>query len=268
MRNINVPSEAFLQNRQNSAKAIQNLFWCMKELVEGGSGDSEKIGQLQKEIYSLKQQVGNLGGDVTYECPDTATGKNFGTLMNNNGTVKLTEDVTSGRMGPGILASNKVTLNLNGHNLSIPVSGSLAAIQARGTQEVTIKGAGTIDAGAGICIMCNSKNAVINLTGSATVYKTERPDAELIYCYLGTINISGGTFRNNGSRYLLNCYDANYRNGTARIVVTGGKFYDFDPSSNAAEGENTSFLAEGYISVASTVVEDGVEHTVYTVKKG
>ena len=268
MRNINVPSESFLQNRQNCAKAIQELFWCMKEITEGESGDNEKIGQLQKEIYSLKQQVGNLGGDVTYECPDTATGKNFGTLMNNNGTVKRTEDVTASRMGPGILAKNKVTLNLNGHNLSIPVSGSLAAIQARGTQEVTIKGAGTIDAGAGICIMCNSKNAVINLTGSTTNYKTERPNAELIYCYLGTINISGGIFRNGGSHYLLNCYDANYKNGTAQIIVTGGKFYDFDPGNNKAEGENTSFLAEGYISVPSTVVEDGVDHTVYTVKKG
>lgn len=84
---------------------------------------------------------------------------------------------------------------------------------------------------------------------------------------MGTINISGGIFKNNGSPYLLNCYDANYRSGKAKIVVTGGKFYDFDPGNNTAEGPNTSFLAEGYTSVASTVVEEGVEHTVYTVKK-
>ena len=66
---------------------------------------------------------------------------------------------------------------------------------------------------------------------------------------------------------MLNCYDANYANGTAKIVVTGGKFYDFNPADNSAEGEHTSFVPAGYEAVASTVVEEGVEHTVYTVKK-
>lgn len=267
MRNINVPSEAFLQNRQNSAKAIQNLFWCMKELVEGGSGDSEKISQLQSEIYALKQQVGKLGGEVIYNLPNEL-GKSFNTLMSNNGIVMLTDNVTTGRFGPGITAKNKVTLSLNSYNLTITNAGSNGGIQARGTQQIDIAGKGNIDAGEGICILCNSANAVINLKGSNTIYQTDRPSAELIYCYAGTINISGGIFKNNGSPYLLNCYDANYKNGKAKIVVTGGKFYDFNPADNGAEGEHTSFLAEGYISVASTVVEDGVEHTVYTVKKG
>ena len=91
----------------------------------------------------------------------------------------------------------------------------------------------------------------------------------MIYCYDGTINITNGTFRNNGDdkKFLLNCYDANRAAGTAKIVVTGGKFYDFDPMHNTAEGPDTNFLAEGYHTEASTVVEEGVEHTVYTVKK-
>jgi hypothetical protein len=188
--------------------------------------------------------------------------------MGNNGTVKLADDVTTGRYGPGITAKNHVTLDLNNHNLTITgVTGSVSAIMARGTQEITIKGKGTIDSGTGINILCNGASAVINLSGSTTVYQTDRPNAELVYCYTGTINISGGTFKNGGSPYLLNCYDANYRNGTAKIIVTGGKFYDFDPGNNTAEGPNTSFLAEGYVSTASVVIEEGLEHTVYTVKK-
>ena len=67
---------------------------------------------------------------------------------------------------------------------------------------------------------------------------------------------------------MLNCYDANYKNGTAKIVVSGGKFYDFDPGNNIAEGDGTSFLAEGYVTTAATVTEEDGEHTVYTVKKG
>ena len=39
------------------------------------------------------------------------------------------------------------------------------------------------------------------------------------------------------------------------------------PGLISAEGPDTNFLAEGYHTEASTVVEEGVEHTVYTVKK-
>lgn len=220
------------------------------------------------EIYKLTQVVGDIGGAVTYEFPNPA-GKSFNALMGNNGTVKLTEDVTSGRFGPGITAKNTVALNLNSHNLTITGAGSSAGIQARGTEVVTIGGKGTIDADGAICIMANGASAVINLTGSTTVYRTDRSGGELIYCYAGTINITNGTFRNDGEdkTYMLNCYDANYKNGTAKIIVTGGKFYDFNPADNSAEGEHTSFVPEGYEVQVSTVVEEEVEHTVYTVKK-
>ena len=231
----------------------------------------EKENEIEKnstDLYNLKKVVGDMGGNVTYDLP--ADGKTFNTLMNNNGTVKLSEDVTSGRFGPGVLAKNKVTLNLNNHNLTftgLTASASTAAILVRGSEEVTIGGKGVIDAGEGICITANGADVIVNLTGSTTTYQTNREGAELIYCYVGTINITNGTFKNNGSPYLLNCYDANYKNGTAKIIVTGGKFYDFDPGNNTAEGEGTSFLAEGYHTEASTVIEDEVEHTVYTVKK-
>ena len=226
----------------------------------------DEINRANNDIYNLKGLVGDLGGNVVYECPDTVTGKSFTTLLGKNGTVKLTDDVESGRFGPGIMAKNNVKLNLNGHNLTftgLTPSGSYAAIMTRGTQVLTISGIGTIDAGGGICIEANGVDSVINLNGSSTNYITNRPGADLVYCYAGTINISGGIFKNNGSPYLLNCYDANYASGKAKIIVTGGKFYDFNPADNTAEGEHTNFLAEGYHVETST---DG-EHTVYTVKK-
>lgn len=256
-----VNSQGFLTDHQD----ISGLA-TKEELNEVNAMLLEK----ENEIYNLTKIVGDLGGNVTYELPNEL-GKSFNSLMLNNGTVKLTEDVTTGRFGPGITAKNTVKLNLNNHNLTITgltLTSSTAAILVRGTEDVTIGGKGIVDAGEGVCIMTNGADSVVNLTGSTTVYQTNRPGAELIYCYSGTINISNGTFRNNGtSNYTLNCYDANYQNGTAKIIVTGGKFYDFDPGNNTAEGPNTSFLAEGYHTEASTVAEDGVEHTVYTVKK-
>jgi hypothetical protein len=229
-----------------------------------------EISALNASVYSLKKIVGDIGGAVTYELP--GEGKSFNTLMSNNGTVKLTEDVVTSRFGPGITASNHVKLNLNTHDLTITgltISSAQAAIMARGTQEITVYGKGTVDSGEGICIEGNGASSVINLTGSTTTYRTNRSGGELVYCYSGTINIVNGTFRNDGDdkKFLLNCYDANYRNGTAKIIVTGGKFYDFNPGDNTAEGPNTSFVAEVYHVEVSTVIEDEVEHTIYTVKK-
>ena len=136
---------------------------------------------------------------------------------------------------------------------------------SRGTQNITIYGKGTVDAGGGVCIEANGVDSVINLTGSTTVYQNDRSGAELIYCYAGTINITNGTFKNLGENkgFMLNCYDSNYASGKAKIIVTGGKFYDFNPADNKAEGEHTSFVPEGYHVETST---DG-ESTVYTVKK-
>jgi hypothetical protein len=218
----------------------------------------------ENEIYNLTKIVGDMGGNVTYEYPNEA-GKSLTTLLGNNGTVKLGDDATITRFGPGVLASNKVKLNLNNHNFTATAAGDYGAIMSRGTQEITIGGKGTIEAGDGICIEANGANSVINLTGSTTIYHNNRSGAELIYCYAGTINITNGTFRNDGEdkKFVLNCYDANYRAGTAKIIVTGGKFYDFNPADNSAEGEHTSFVPEGYHVETS---QDG-DSTVYTVKK-
>ena len=253
-------------NAELSGKADASVVYTQEEVDAIVAEKEAEIVKANNELFTLKGIVGDMGGNVTYDLP--GEGKSFNTLMGKNGTVKLSEDVETGRFGPGIMASNHVKLNLNTHNLTISgltTSSAQPAIMARGTQEITIYGKGTIDSMQGICIEGNGADSIINLTGSTTVYQNDRSGGELVYCYSGTINITNGTFKNLGEdkKFLLNCYDANYRNGTAKIVVTGGKFYDFNPADNSAEGEHTNFLAEGY---HVEVLQDG-ESTVYTVKK-
>jgi len=232
------------------------------------------IASLKSEVYSLKQIVGDMGGAVTYDLP--GEGKSFNTLMNNNGTVKLSEDVETGRFGPGMMAKNDVTLNLNEHTLEVDTTGDFASILARGSQTVTIKGSGTnskiVNNGNGKILWVASTSATANIQSGNFIGNGDAP--ELIYCETGTINITGGTFRNSSEdkRYLLNCKDANFQAGTANIIVSsasttsGPKFYDFDPSNNP-EGEGTSYVAEGCHVISSVVTEDGVNYTVYTVVK-
>ena len=245
-----------------------------KEEVDALIAEKEaEIVQIKKDYNSLKEIVGELGGNVEWGVPADGT---FNNMMKKNGIVKLGEDTTTSTYAGGITSKNETTLNLNGKNLTF--SGQTTTnpgIMTRGKQKLTIMGKGTIDAAGRIAVEANGADTVINLSGttgmfgSEPTYVTDRSGGELIYCYLGTINIYAGVFKNNGEdkKFLLNCYDANRAAGTAKIIVTGGKFYDFDPANNTAEGEHTNFLAEGYHTEASTVVEEGVEHTVYTVKK-
>ena len=61
---------------------------------------------------------------------------------------------------------------------------------------------------------------------------------------------------------MLNCYDANYKNGTAKIIVKGGTFVNFNPANNAAEGAGTNFVAEGYSVIKETQANGDVWYTV------
>lgn len=78
----------------------------------------------------------------------------------------------------------------------------------------------------------------------------------------GELTINGGTFAVTpfgdpyGYKYVINAYDPNYKNGTAKIAIQGGTFVNFDPSANP-EGQGTSYVAPGY-----SVVKDGENYKV------
>ena len=88
---------------------------------------------------------------------------------------------------------------------------------------------------------------------------------DLIYCSKGIIEIHGGLFEGaDDTVWLLNCKDDTYKNGTAKIIVKGGTFVNWNPADNKSEGEGTSFVAEGYKVEAEKVDEST---TLYHVVK-
>ena len=87
----------------------------------------------------------------------------------------------------------------------------------------------------------------------------------------GTLIINGGTFAcepysnpTYGYNFLINCVDGAYKNGTAKAIIQGGTFINFDPSNCTAEGAGTNFVADGYKVVSEAHGTD----TWYTVVKG
>ena len=90
----------------------------------------------------------------------------------------------------------------------------------------------------------------------------------------GSLVIKGGSFDllqlwnkvGNGYDYTINCIDPAYKDGTAKVSISGGVFSGFDPSNNYAEGKGTSFLAEGY-KVESVPHSSNPNINIYTIVK-
>ena len=86
-----------------------------------------------------------------------------------------------------------------------------------------------------------------------------------VYVLEGVAEIKGGTFEvqqkypdaEKADEFVLNCYDANRENGTAKIIVTGGTFIGFNPGDCKAEGNGTNFVASGYASIPDGTTADG-----------
>ena len=202
------------------------------------------------------------------------TNENSGKL-GGVGEMILDEDITrtSSIVAPLTPAYDAVW-NLNGHNISFvketPRDTDCVAMM-RYSSVLEVNGEGEVYTPNTYGLWASGTNAKIVVNSGKFTANTH-----VLYCEQGTIEVNGGEFHmanddaakddNGNYRFLLNCLDKNYNNGTAKIIVKGGKFYDFDPANCAAEGVGTNFVAEGYESVMTTETIDGVEHKVYEVK--
>ncbi len=151
-----------------------------------------------------------------------------------------------------VIDAEDVTLNLN--NNKIVASGSNGAVKVTGGK-VTLDGAGEVKATLGsdnysMAVWAENGKVVIN----DGIYTNATDDSirgtDLIYASgTGLIEINGGVFEAAKPEWTLNVKDADYKAGTANIIVKGGSFKNFDPSNNRAEGPGTNFVALGYQSV-------------------
>lgn len=197
---------------------------------------------------------------------DNATSSKLGGV----GEMTLTENITrsTSLVSPLAPAWNAVW-NLNGKTLEVTGTPRSGVYLNRYYSNLEINGEGTIRAEGTYGLWNAATTGKIVINGGNIEAQTHA-----VYAENGVIEINGGTFKltnadtadrdaNGNLRFLINCLDKNYTAGKANIIVKGGKFYEFNPADNAAEGAGTNFVAEGYHSVES--LEDGKK--VYTVVK-
>ena len=161
-----------------------------------------------------------------------------------------------------IAIDTNIVMDLNGKSL-LGVTGVNPIIRV--LADVTITGNGMIDSanqGDGYCFIVGSSDGLV--AGNLTIENgTFKGTTTAVSVTKGTATILDGDFRvkpyqvdgqDDNYNFLLNCIDANYKDGSAKIIVKGGKFTKFNPANNAAEGANTNFVAPG-----NMVVDNGDE---------
>ena len=164
--------------------------------------------------------------------------------------------------------------NLNGHNITVEGTPTNGVYLNRYVSNLEVKGNGVIHCEGSYGLWNNSTTGKIIINDGVTI----EAQTHAVYAENGVIEINGGTFKltdwadaekdaNGNLKFLINCYDASYTNGSANIIVKGGKFYDFNPAASYGEPNGpVSYVAEGYESVMTTEMIDGVEHKVFEVK--
>ena len=164
-------------------------------------------------------------------------------------TVRLLADVEQNTQ----LAINKsITLDLNGKTIKNTVNiwgdKANAILSITNGAKVTITGNGTIDAKENDCYTINVVKGDLTIE-NGTFYG----NVSVVQVQEGTLSVKGGTFDlhqkwEGSSKYLINCIDKAYVDGSANVAISGGTFVDFDPNvspEQKVDGKTSSFAAPG-----------------------
>ena len=189
-------------------------------------------------------------------------------IATNGQTVKLLNDVDL----PGNVVINKsITLDLNGKKIYNTTDiwhdadendendkNIVAMFDIKNDADVIITGNGTVEAKQNDCYNFNI------VKGSLTIENgTFIGNVSAVQVQNGHLAIKGGKFdllqKWDGSKFLINCIDDAWVDGSATVAISGGTFVNFDPAHGPEKG-NPSFCAPGY----KTELTNGV----YVVKAG
>ena len=237
---------------------------------QGKSLESLSLTVVATQLNSENDSFGpDYDKNATYPV---ASASELGSALNEGKIVALSKDITTN----DTIVVNKntdATLDANGKTVDNAkdiwdeTTGNWSLVSARNKANLTITGNGNFKAKENDCFAVDVQD------GSTVTIKngTFVGNVHAVYVLEGTAIIEGGTYSvqqkysdaSKADEFVLNCYDAKRANGTAKIIVKGGTFINFNPADCQAEGAHTNFVANGYKVTSKTVGKD----TYYTVVK-
>ena len=176
---------------------------------------------------------------------------NFAGNVTLNGNVNVTKNKDD--VANRISVTGATTLNLNGKIITPNDMGNndtnftALIVDADTTINAGVNGGIDTQKNGGYGINVR-KGATLTINGG-----TYYGGGTAVQVQKGTLVINDGTFEvepysnpTYGYKFLINCIDAAYKDGTAKIMVRGGSFVNYDPSDSASENPRGNFVDEGY----------------------
>lgn len=226
-------------------------------------------------VYATQDTVENDSFNDQYDKDagyPVASAAEMKEALANGGIVSVNKDIKTDNIGDNvadrITISRPTTLNLDAKIISPDDMGNnsknFCALIVDADTTINAGENGGIDTGRNGGYALNvRKGANLTITGGSYY-----GGGTAVQVQEGTLTITGGHFAVEafgepyGYNFLLNCVDSAYKNGSAKIIVKGGTFVNFDPSNNTAEGAGTNFVADGYKVVSASQTNGEVWYTV------
>ena len=263
-----------------SAGATSEALTIKGHMQESAGNDymNESIDGIAITVYATQDTVESDSFNNQYDKNATYPVANVTELkeaLSNGGVVAVTKDIHTNNSedtaAARIVISQPTTLNLEKKIITPDNMGNngmnFCALIVDADTTINAGENGGIDTGVNGGYGINVRNGATLTINGGYYYG----GGTTVQVQKGTLIINGGTFAcepysnpTYGYNFLINCVDGAYKNGTAKAIIQGGTFINFDPSNCTAEGAHTNFVADGYKVVSEAHGTD----TWYTVVKG
>ena len=259
-----------------SAKATSEVYYIKGVMKTSAGNDYQDLtlDGITITVYATQDTVESDSFDNTYDENATYPAANADELKSAlaaGGIVNVATDLPTNNIDDSVDARVVIkaptTLNLDKKIISPDNMGNnntnFCALIVDADTTINAGENGGIDTGVNGGYGINVRNGATLTINGGSYYG----GGTAVQVQKGTLTITGGHFAVEafgdpyGYNFLLNCIDSAYKDGTAKIIVKGGTFVNFDPSNNSAEGTGTNFVADGYKVVSEAHGTD----TWYTV---
>ena len=222
--------------------------------------------------YSVITET-KANGDVWYTVVSKSNSEGLKTVLANGGELTVSEKIETNNSGDTaadrVIISKPTTLNLKAKIVSPDNMGNnntnFCALIVDADTTINAGENGGIDTGVNGGYGINVRNGATLTINGGSYYG----GGTTVQVQKGTLIINGGHFACEpysnpvyGSKFLINCIDSAYKDGSAKIIIKGGTFVNFDPSDSASENPHGNFVADGYKVVPATQTNGDIWYTV------
>ncbi len=226
----------------------------------GNEYQGKSLEGLSLTVVATQDTVENDSFNNEYDNNATypvASASELKTALTTGGIISVTKDIETNNItdtaDARMVIANPTTLNLDKKIISPNDMGNnsnnFCALYVKADTTINAGKDGGVNTGTnggyGINVM-NGATLTINggyYYGGGTAVQVQK----------GTVTINGGTFAcepyvnpEYGYNFVINCIDSAYKAGTAKVIIKGGTFINFNPANCKAEGAGTNFVADGY----------------------